>query len=84
MSVLVSTEYGWVISHFEYIKNIYKDVTKGDKHDYQLKNDLFKINSPFLRFNENINKYYDSNLKKRKRKLDYGDKFEELIETVIF
>lgn len=79
MSILYNFESGWVISHSEYIKNIYKDALKEDKNlNLQFKDNLFKINSPFLRFNENKNKSTTHNLKKDEEKYEINNKFSEL------
>lgn len=79
MSLLLTAEEGWIISHIHYLNDIYKHV----QHEQQsktlkFKESFFKITSPYLRQNQrkkldeqshklDSNEYFSS--KKRKKTL---------------
>lgn len=83
MSILYSSDDGWVICHNSFIKNVYKDVTNEKNVSFQIKKDLFQINTPFLRYNQNIEKY-TSNLKNKRKICAANQKYEQLKNTVSF
>lgn len=73
MSILHSTDEGWIISHLQYIDKVYSKVKYKNKVFISLhfNKDLFNITSKFLRQNQWKNKDEESNVskcKKRKRK----------------
>ncbi|XP_044736573.1 N(6)-adenine-specific methyltransferase METTL4 [Chrysoperla carnea] len=64
MSILFENEYGWILSHSEYIKNVYKQTKYYDTIiDYEYKDKLFEINTAYLRTNQKPN----GSVKVRKR-----------------
>jgi hypothetical protein len=73
MSILFESENGWIISHLDYLHNIYK-IVKDEHKDKALKfnESFFKINSQYLRQNaipnHKKNKDNINSLNKRKRK----------------
>lgn len=53
MSIAFSSTDGWIISHLEYLNNVYKSVTtKTGLHSLTFNNMLFEINSQYLRQNQ--------------------------------
>lgn len=64
MSILFENEHGWILSHAEYIKNVYKQTKYYDTIiDYKYKDELFEINTAYLRTNQKPN----GSVKVRKR-----------------
>lgn len=72
MSVLFTSEDGWIISHLHYLNEIYKQVEAGcEVKRLNFNSKLFEINSQYLRQNqvENlIQNISGENTKKKKRK----------------
>ncbi|XP_015109133.1 methyltransferase-like protein 4 [Diachasma alloeum] len=82
MSLLLTTETGWIISHLKYIKTIYRDIKNKNQQDQEFElnfyNKLFDINCQYLRDNQfekaingvikDNNDDDDKNKRKRKRK----------------
>ncbi|XP_031369580.1 N(6)-adenine-specific methyltransferase METTL4 [Apis laboriosa] len=55
MSLISSTEEGWIISHLKYLNNIYANVKNGSTKCKLIFNEvLFEINSQYLRENQTI------------------------------
>ncbi|CAL7942934.1 unnamed protein product [Xylocopa violacea] len=55
MSLIFSTEEGWIISHLKYLNNIYTNVKDGKTQCKLIFNEtLFEINSQYLRQNQTI------------------------------
>ncbi|XP_063991828.1 N(6)-adenine-specific methyltransferase METTL4 isoform X2 [Diachasmimorpha longicaudata] len=53
MSLLLTTETGWILSHLKYINKMYIDIKKGDQEfELNFYNKLFDINSQYLRDNQ--------------------------------
>lgn len=53
MSLIFSTEEGWIISHLQHLNSIYKTVKNGDSQSRLMFNEtLFEINSQYLRENQ--------------------------------
>lgn len=73
MSVLLNNEEGWIISHLEYLSDIYKRVLDDNKVCALAFNEtIFEINSQFLRQNQIAQTVQNNTLlhnrnKKRKR-----------------
>lgn len=85
MSVVHKSKHGWIISHEEFIKCIYKNVMKEKEiYDLQLKKVLFNINCPYLRHNEKKVKDTKYNLKKKRKNITSNSNFEELKNEVCY
>lgn len=71
MSIVFSSTDGWIISHLEYLNNVYKSVTtETGLHSLTFNNMLFEINSQYLRQNQIVRSTQDplpNKIKKRKR-----------------
>ena len=74
MSLIFSTEEGWIISHLKYLNNIYTNVKNDNTQCKLIFNEiLFDINSQYLRQNQTIQSEQQegislqSKTKKRKR-----------------
>lgn len=72
MSILFTSEHGWIISHLDYLNKIYEQVE--EKHEYKtlkFNPTFFEINSQYLRQNQ-VENFKQNNIKenakKRKRK----------------
>ena len=53
MSLIFSTEEGWIISHLQHLNSVYKTVKNGDLQSRLMFNEtLFEINSQYLRENQ--------------------------------
>ncbi|XP_076396799.1 methyltransferase like 4 isoform X2 [Megachile rotundata] len=81
MSLIFSNEEGWIISHLQYLNDIYNRVKNSNKQIKLIFNDtLFEINSQYLRQNQiNQSQQYDamplqSKSRKRKRSKFLPDK----------
>lgn len=81
MSLIFSNEEGWIISHLQYLNDIYNRVQNSNKQIKLIFNDtLFEINSQYLRQNQiNQSQQYDamslqSKSRKRKRSKFLPDK----------
>ncbi|XP_046388173.1 N(6)-adenine-specific methyltransferase METTL4 [Ischnura elegans] len=71
MSVLFTTERGMFISHQLFSENIFKNVSVGSEVvSMRLNSEIFDIDTPFLRQNENIKVSQEKHHSRRKRKLD--------------
>ncbi|XP_031779278.1 N(6)-adenine-specific DNA methyltransferase METTL4 isoform X2 [Nasonia vitripennis] len=71
MSILLTTEEGWIISHLHYLNDIYKHVQHEQQYKtLQIKETFFKITSPYLRQNqiERLNKIESNNYSSSNRK----------------
>lgn len=73
MSILYSTEKGWIISHLQYIDKLYAKVQNRNESNFfyslHFNKDLFNINSKFLRKNQLKNASDELSVSKsRKRK----------------
>ena len=75
MSLLYSSKEGWIISHLQYLDEIYKDVKDSNESkrqfSLQFNKTLFDINSKFLRRNQLADTKEDKSIgrcEKRKRK----------------
>lgn len=74
MSILVSGDAGWVLSHSGLIKEHYCNTQEGDNiKSYSFKNSLFEINSPYTQ--------YINNPLKRKRKIKKIDYSVEVLKV---
>lgn len=72
MSILLTSEEGWIISHLQYLNEIYKEVLNEDRFCVLIFNKMiFEINSQYLRQNQIVQTVQDDailhNKKKRKR-----------------
>ena len=74
MSILFSSTDGWIISHLEYLNEVYKLVNKDNKYcSLEFNKQMFNINSQFMRNNQlskseqGVIKSDEHNSKKRKR-----------------
>nr|XP_014273442.1 methyltransferase-like protein 4 isoform X2 [Halyomorpha halys] len=89
MSILCSNEKGWVISHYDYSKNLYRNVHSPTGNiDLAYNKSLFKITTPFMRDQEaeKLAAFLssDSSLKKvRKRRCQTANDTEvQLVQKV--
>lgn len=80
MTVLLSTEDGWIVSHLEYLNEIYKSVNDEERNtSLAFNREVFEINSQFLRIDqfekseERAAKIVDVKSKKRKRSNELSD-----------
>ncbi|XP_066586024.1 N(6)-adenine-specific methyltransferase METTL4 [Prorops nasuta] len=83
MTVIFSTDDGWILSHLQYLNNIYNVVTS-NKHKCSLKFDenIFEINSQYLRTNQ-CGHDFENEIFNRKRKRKHTKKLplQNLAET---
>ncbi|XP_014209810.1 methyltransferase-like protein 4, partial [Copidosoma floridanum] len=69
MSILFSSEDGWILSHLDYMHKIYENVQYEDSYEtLKFKDNFFKINSQFSRQNQIENGNTDKEVKPRKKK----------------
>lgn len=83
MSILYTNDKGWIISHANFLKNLYQNVVRmKDGECFTLKYDdsMFDINSKFMRQNQRVALTKNPEKKtKRKRNLSVLDNLEEVI-----
>lgn len=81
MSLIFCTEEGWIISHLQYLNDIYNNAKNNNKQSKLIfNNTLFKINSQYLRQNQISQSEQDDGMslqnknRKRKRSILLPDK----------
>ncbi|KAI4478900.1 PREDICTED: methyltransferase-like protein 4 [Polistes canadensis] len=86
MSIVFSSTDGWIISHLDYLNNVYQSVnTESGLHSLTFNNMLFEINSQYLRQNQlarvmedNANPLPSKTRKRKRNKLLPQDHLNEL------
>ena len=69
MSVLLSTNEGWMLSHLEYLNKIYETVEDGcNIKKLKFNENIFKITSQYLRTNQIESNLKEDDVRKMKRK----------------
>lgn len=93
MSIVFTHQNGWILSHENYINEIYKNVRcHAIVSSFKLKSAFFNINSPFLRQNqwrmlnkneEDTNNLVSSKRKKRKKAISFTNDLVEQVSKLI-
>ncbi|XP_043273744.1 N(6)-adenine-specific methyltransferase METTL4 isoform X2 [Venturia canescens] len=82
MSILLSTEDGWILSHLQYLNEIYKNVINIDKAcNLKFDERFFAINSQFLRNNQvakSENGALRGRVKKRKKLVNSSEDLDQV------